>query len=110
MPQDSILGPLLFNVFITDIFLFNQEGSLCNFANGNTISISAENDHDHRLVKVINKCIERSNSNHMTANASKFQSLIVGKNHSNIKEFHLKNEFKVNINNQAALLGIHNLS
>ena len=59
-PQGSILGPLLFNLFINDIFLFIQQGSLCNFADDNTISISAENvDEIHSLVQLnTTKCID----------------------------------------------------
>ena len=98
VPQGSIRGPLFFNVFINDIFLFIQDGSLCNFADDNTISISTENAHKlYRLVKLnTNKCIEWFNSNYMTANPSKFQSLVVGKNDSSIKEFQINNEFKIN--------------
>ena len=34
--QESILGPLLFNVFINDIFMFIEKSEICNFADDNT--------------------------------------------------------------------------
>ena len=70
--QGSILGLLLFNVFIKCIFLFIQEGSICNFADDMTVSSSVENVHElHRLVQInSNKCIEWFNSSYMTANPS----------------------------------------
>ena len=108
VPQGSILGPLLFNLFINDIFLFIQQGSLCNFADDNTISISAENvDELHRLVQLnTTKCIDWFNSNHMTANPSKFQSLIIGNNDHHVKTFQISNDFEINVSNEVTLLGI----
>ena len=108
VPQGSILGPLLFNLFINDIFLFIQQGFLCNFADDNTISISAENvDELHRLVQLnTTKCIDWFNSYHMTANPPKFQSLIVGNNENHVKGFQISNDFEINVSNEVTLLGI----
>ena len=72
VPQGSIFEPLLFNIFLNDIFYSLTEGSLCNFADDNRMSVTATNtDELMQLVKInTKKCLDWFKSNEMIAKPS----------------------------------------
>ena len=46
VPQCSIFGPLLFNIFLADSFLIHSDIDIANFADDNTPYPSAKNVED----------------------------------------------------------------
>ena len=42
VPQGSILGPLLFNIFLCDLFLIMKETSFASYADDSTLYVTAE--------------------------------------------------------------------
>ena len=81
VPQGSIIGPLLFNIFINDIFHFTHHTKLYNYADDNTISYSSPH------FDTMKQTLEAEGSaladwfaaNQMEANPEKFQGIAVGK-------------------------------
>ena len=85
VPQGSILGPLLFNIFINDLFVFVSSSNLSNYADDITLYASGFN------LEEVKKCLSTDfdavttwfYENHMTFNARKCHFKCLGKDTRN---------------------------
>ena len=80
VPQGSVLGPILFNIYLNDLFYINESTNVCNFADDTTFhacdsdlsSLLRRLEHDAPLA------IEWFNSNYMKLNEDKCHLLVSG--------------------------------
>ena len=85
VPQGSVLGPLLFNIYLNDLFMFLEETEICNYADDTTIYACGPNI-ENVIMHLENdalKITEWFPNNFMKLNEDKCHLMIFGAKGSN---------------------------
>ena len=100
--QDSILGPLLFNIFSNNLLLTNLRSIVCNFSDDNTLYYCGETTEN--VIKSIQSdlkiVLKWFRNNQLIANLGKVKYMFLGKQKPlkiEIEGFHLESAKSVNL-------------
>ena len=85
VPKSPVLGPILFNIFINDLFLWLTKSDLDNFADDNTIAVPCKNLNNllRTLEKESESAVDWFRNNNMIASLDKFQAIIMNERREN---------------------------
>ena len=81
VPQGSILGPVLFNIFLNDLLLINLRSIVCNFADDSKLYNCRETTESvvKNLQSDLKMVLKWFKNNQIMANPGKFQYMLLGK-------------------------------
>ena len=80
VPQGSVLGPLLFNIYLNDLYMFVTDCKICNYADDTNIYVCDAN-HKNVINKLENETLilsEWFQNNYMKLNGDKCHLMIFG--------------------------------
>ena len=108
VPQGSVLCPLLFNIYISDLLRLIQNSDICNYADDTTIYACDKilENVTHKLENDCNVALEWFANNFMKLNADKCHLLVIGRRCDDPFAVKIRNAEVIN-SSEEKLPGVH---